>query len=413
MADDLTPRIVALAEEAAADAATDEAARELRDVAGRVNGPIRLAIAGKVKAGKSTLLNAIIGEELAPTDAGECTRIVTWYRHSDRPYAKVFPVEGDPVERRTVEATARWKWISVGSARNRWTTWRSAGPRAGSWTLVLIDTPGIASISTDVSAADPSRDDSRGGPRAGRRCRDVSAAPHALLRRPVPGVLPRRRGRARDSGQHRRGALPRRRDRVVPRRRDAGGRSHCAPIPGRASPPPALPDRDPGQRPARTRRGDAPRGGVRRPACESRRASDEEIADVLLTADRFAGKQTGIAVPAERRARLLERLGLFGVRLSVEQIRSGAATSSSDLSARLADVSGLQQLRERRTAAVRVAGPRPQGAFGGPGPSRELSNEGWSATAPPCYVVSRRSLRAPTSSRRCGCSSSSGQVSCR
>ena len=85
MADDLTPRIVALAQEAAADAATDEAARELREVAGRVNGPIRLAIAGKVKAGKSTLLNAIIGEELAPTDAGECTRIVTWYRHSTAP----------------------------------------------------------------------------------------------------------------------------------------------------------------------------------------------------------------------------------------------------------------------------------------------------------------------------------------
>jgi hypothetical protein len=76
------------------------------------------------------------------------------------------------------------------------------------------------------------------------------------------------------------------------------------------------------------------------------RASDQEIADVLLTADRFAGKQTGIAVPAERRARLLERLGLFGVRLSVEQIRSGTARSSTDLCARLADVSGLQQLRD-------------------------------------------------------------------
>ena len=33
----------------------------------------RVAIAGKVKAGKSTLLNALVGEMLAPTDAGECT----------------------------------------------------------------------------------------------------------------------------------------------------------------------------------------------------------------------------------------------------------------------------------------------------------------------------------------------------
>ena len=47
----------------------------------RLDEPLRVAIAGRVKAGKSTLLNALIGERLAATDAGECTRIVTWYRH--------------------------------------------------------------------------------------------------------------------------------------------------------------------------------------------------------------------------------------------------------------------------------------------------------------------------------------------
>ena len=46
----------------------------------RLDDPLRVAIAGRVKAGKSTLLNALVGERLAPTDAGECTRIVTWYR---------------------------------------------------------------------------------------------------------------------------------------------------------------------------------------------------------------------------------------------------------------------------------------------------------------------------------------------
>ena len=44
-------------------------------------GPLRVAIAGRVKAGKSTLLNALVGERLAPTDAGECTRHrQSWYR---------------------------------------------------------------------------------------------------------------------------------------------------------------------------------------------------------------------------------------------------------------------------------------------------------------------------------------------
>ena len=37
----------------------------------RLEGPLRVAIAGRVKAGKSTLLNALVGERLAPTDAGE------------------------------------------------------------------------------------------------------------------------------------------------------------------------------------------------------------------------------------------------------------------------------------------------------------------------------------------------------
>src|SRR3954447_15183389 len=51
----------------------------LTAVVERMDEPLRVAIAGKVKAGKSTLLNALVGEELAPTDAGECTKLVTWY----------------------------------------------------------------------------------------------------------------------------------------------------------------------------------------------------------------------------------------------------------------------------------------------------------------------------------------------
>src|SRR5688500_13371866 len=54
-----------------------DAAKAIRE---RVQGPLHVAIAGRVKAGKSTLLNALVGERLAPTDAGECTRIVSWYR---------------------------------------------------------------------------------------------------------------------------------------------------------------------------------------------------------------------------------------------------------------------------------------------------------------------------------------------
>src|SRR5690606_37036291 len=43
--------------------------------------PLRIAVAGRVKAGKSTLVNALLRQRVAPTDVGECTRLVSWYRY--------------------------------------------------------------------------------------------------------------------------------------------------------------------------------------------------------------------------------------------------------------------------------------------------------------------------------------------
>src|SRR5690606_41928672 len=54
-------------------------------IGARLNEPIRVALAGTLKAGKSTLVNALVGESIAPTDATEATRIVTWFRHGPTP----------------------------------------------------------------------------------------------------------------------------------------------------------------------------------------------------------------------------------------------------------------------------------------------------------------------------------------
>ena len=86
----------ALLDRAAAATADDGARARLAEARARLHGPLRLAIAGKVKAGKSTLLNALLGEELAPTDAGECTKIVTWYAEGPAPQVMVHPLAGRP-----------------------------------------------------------------------------------------------------------------------------------------------------------------------------------------------------------------------------------------------------------------------------------------------------------------------------
>ncbi len=120
-------------------------------VIARLAGPLRVAIAGRVKAGKSTLLNALVGERLAPTDAGECTTLVTWYQygqsyevtavgHDGRstalPFRRIDGALSFDVSSMTAETIER---IVV--------SWPSSALR----TITLIDTPGLASLAGENS----------------------------------------------------------------------------------------------------------------------------------------------------------------------------------------------------------------------------------------------------------------------
>ncbi len=98
--DDRLFRDVAQLLDAALERTTEPESRE-RLVAARerMHAPLRVAIAGQVKAGKSTLLNALVGEELAATDASECTLVVTWYRQGLTRRVTCTPIGGGgPVE---------------------------------------------------------------------------------------------------------------------------------------------------------------------------------------------------------------------------------------------------------------------------------------------------------------------------
>ncbi|WP_186382850.1 dynamin family protein [Amycolatopsis rhizosphaerae] len=51
------------------------------EVTRRLAAPLQVAVAGRIKSGKSTLVNALIGRRVAPTDVGECTRLVTRFQY--------------------------------------------------------------------------------------------------------------------------------------------------------------------------------------------------------------------------------------------------------------------------------------------------------------------------------------------
>ena len=151
MSDELTTSITKLVSLATERATTEEHAAQLAEAGRRLEGPLRVAIAGKVKAGKSTLLNALLGEELAPTDASECTQIVTWYEHNDQPRVILHPREGDP-EVRPYRRDGALEIDLGGRAPADVDHLQVGWPTGRLQAMTILDTPGIASISADVSA---------------------------------------------------------------------------------------------------------------------------------------------------------------------------------------------------------------------------------------------------------------------
>ena len=239
-----------------------ETARWLHDQLRRLDEPLRVAIAGKVKAGKSTLLNALVGEQVAPTDAGECTRVVTWYRDGTTPRIVLHPRTGTPrplpVRRHDGALEIDLGATPAEECERLVVDWPAQSLR----TTTLIDTPGIASTSKDGLAAHGRV------PRPGRRHADRGRRrrlPHAARARAgrgVPRGVPRPRRGPGDGRQRRRGAVARRRDRRRPGRRDVLGARHRRPLPRRPDGARAVPERRRRRRPARRR----PAGPCGRPS---------------------------------------------------------------------------------------------------------------------------------------------------
>lgn len=118
----------------------------LRAIADQLDLPLQLAVAGAVSAGKSTLVNAVLGRPVAPADAGECTRLVTWYEYGrDNGRVLVERRSGEALELR-LDGTGRLPAVLAVPAEDVVRV-RVQLDEPRLRTLTVIDTPGINTVS--------------------------------------------------------------------------------------------------------------------------------------------------------------------------------------------------------------------------------------------------------------------------
>jgi hypothetical protein len=321
-----------------------QVAGRLDAVLARLDEPLRVAIAGKVKAGKSTLLNALVGQELAPTGAAELTRVVTWYRDGVTYRATLHPIRGEP---RQVPFARDGGPVEVdlgGTSPEEVDRVEIEWPSQALRTMTIIDTPGIASLSPElaertrvflapedegVTQADAVLYLMRHLHTADVRFLESFHDEDVARANPINaiGVL----SRADEIGVARLDAMASARRIAERYRRDPALRRLCltvVPVAGLLAQSAAT---------------------LRQDEFEALRAlgalPPEEAGRLLLGADLFLSSDGALPVTADERRALLLRFGLFGLRLAAELMRRQPGATAPRLAAELVRRSGLEDLR--------------------------------------------------------------------
>ncbi|MFT7599395.1 MAG: putative GTPase [Acidimicrobiales bacterium] len=319
-------------------------ARRLALVKERLDGPLRVAIAGKVKAGKSTLLNALVGERLAPTDTGECTKIVTWYRDGHTYQVLLHPVGGgEPTQARFHRDDGAIEVDLAGADATDFERIDVSWPSLSLRTMTLIDTPGVGSLSEGIANRafeflDPEEDETPADAVL-YLMKHIHASDLNLLEafhdttvsQPNPVNAVAVLSRADEIGAGRLDSMASA-NKIATRYGDDGRLRRLVQIV-------------------------VPVAGLLAESAETltewefkalRQLADFPEADLepyLLSADRFVEARPETPLTSLEREQLLSRFGLFGVRLSLALLRRNVCESSAELSDELIARSGLNNLQ--------------------------------------------------------------------
>ncbi len=308
----------------------------------RLDEPLRVAIAGRVKSGKSTLLNALVGERLAATDAGECTRIVTWYEDGQNYRVTLYPRDGEPrtarFDREDGVIDVDLGGLAPDDVEQMVVTWPSQQLRRAT----LIDTPGIGSLTESVSRRAwtflATEEEETPADAVLYLMRHLHAGDVEFLRafhdsevsRPNPVNAIAVLSRADEIGAGRPNSM-------------ASARQIAA----RLSSDPVV---------RKVVQTVVPMAGLLAETAVT--LTEAEVADLrklaertprevealLLTADRFLNQMPELGLTSFERQHLLDRFGIFGVRLASMILRRGPVTAS-ELARDLAERSGLEELQ--------------------------------------------------------------------
>lgn len=293
----------------------------LRSHAERYTEPVRIAVAGRSRIGKSTVVNALIGDEFTPQGS------FVWYRGGTEARAHAFTGPGRPHE------------LSIGRRGNRNHVETGQFDRSDrvvvDWPartlrdVVLIDTPSEATPEQVLGDADAlvylMRHVQDEDLKFLRSANDHPIARTAAVH--TVAVL----ARADEIGAGRIDALSSAKQIARRYRRDPAVEPLCQNVVSVAGLLAVA---------ARTLREDE-FAALRVLSSLGR----EELEDHLLSADRFVGEQFPLTMEPAVRQALLERFGIFGVRLITALIRQGF-DSQVKLTGQLVQRSGLGELRD-------------------------------------------------------------------